>query len=584
MYVIMKISGIHIKHFRGIPSTCSLNFVDKNNKACSTIIYGGNGRGKSSIVDAIEYNLQGRIGRSFELNNHQRPSAINFASHIETSPKIEVKFDDGSDNVREINLSYDESGLPIYRAIPNAHALEQFQNVPIALRRNDIIQFNNTHRNKRQVLLIQFIYNYKYHINDTPVLMALEERSVILKQQRKSILEKISSKTKFEIDQMKQYSSDTIESYVRQRLSPIGQRFSFEKRTGKPKRTLPEHIFNQVIDWARQADKINSDIKKINAEKKKEKHPGFLAQQDLITPFYEAASRYLSNAFKYISNADYIEYINLQVGKSTVTSFEIEIILRNGKSVSPNQIFSEANYDLMVLLLYLSIIRVGVDNGQEKLLIIDDVLQSVDANIRVKFIDYILRELSDWQFIITCHDRLWLNQLRELFKLKSHTYKEYNISNWSFETGPTIMEINHHSMDETLKQAISTSNTRIIASMAGVFFEKICHELSISLRGSIERKPDDKYTIGDLWPSVLKHLKQTPLKETVEDIDNFKHVRNLLGGHYNEWADMMSDDEVLHFAQLVQKLYEQTFCSNCMKWISRNGKKDYYCHCRSIQY
>ena len=120
--------------------------------------------------------------------------------------------------------------------------------------------------------------------------------------------------------------------------------------------------------------------------------------------------------------------------------------------------------------------------------------------------------------------------------------------------------------------------------MAGVFFEKICHELSISLRGSIERKPDDKYTIGDLWPSVLKHLKQTPLKETVEDIDNFKHVRNLLGAHYNEWADMMSDDEVLHFAHLVQKLYEQTFCSNCMKWISRNGKKDYYCHCRSIQY
>ena len=55
----MKIAKIDIESFRGIPGHCSLDFRDKSGKACSAIIYGGNGSGKSSIVDAIEYNLQG---------------------------------------------------------------------------------------------------------------------------------------------------------------------------------------------------------------------------------------------------------------------------------------------------------------------------------------------------------------------------------------------------------------------------------------------------------------------------------------------------------------------------------------------
>lgn len=581
----MKLSKLYIKSFRGIPNSCSLDFTDKNKKPCSVIIYGGNGRGKSSIVDAIEYNLQGKIGRSLELNNHQRPSAINFARTEVANPIIETIFDDDSQFVREIHATLDDSKLKYnFTSHPNARPLEHFQNVPIALRRNDIILFNNTHRNERQILLISFIYNYKADIQDTPTLMALEDKRVALKRERDIILAKIAGKAKLDIEAIKSFNQDTIEAYIRQRFSPIGQKMAFIKKSKMPKKNIPENVFNDIIALARKVDSIRIDINKLNGEKKKAKNPDLASQKDAMAPFYEATSRYLSSAFKYISNANYIESINVLIGQSTKASFEIEIKLKNGHIVSPNQIFSEANYDLMILLLYLSIIRVGVDNGQEKLLIIDDVLQSVDANIRVKFIDYILKELSDWQFIITCHDRLWLNQLRELFRVKSHTYKEFNISGWTFETGPTIMETNIPSLDETLKQAISTGNVRIIASMSGLFYERICHELSISLRASIERKYDDKYTIGDLWPSVSKHLKQTPLKELVEQIDNFKHVRNLLGAHYNEWADMMSDDEVLYFANLIQSLYEATFCSTCYKWIGRYGKKEFYCNCKNINY
>lgn len=74
----MKIQKIEIDAFRGIPDKRTINFSDKNGECCSAIIYGGNGSGKSSIVDAIEYNLQSRIERSTSIRNPKRPFPINF--------------------------------------------------------------------------------------------------------------------------------------------------------------------------------------------------------------------------------------------------------------------------------------------------------------------------------------------------------------------------------------------------------------------------------------------------------------------------------------------------------------------------
>lgn len=68
-----NIRSIDIKAFRGIPQNLSLDFTDSNGHAISAIIYGENGSGKSSITDALEFVLQGKIGRSDKINNPLRP-------------------------------------------------------------------------------------------------------------------------------------------------------------------------------------------------------------------------------------------------------------------------------------------------------------------------------------------------------------------------------------------------------------------------------------------------------------------------------------------------------------------------------
>lgn len=263
---------------------------------------------------------------------------------------------------------------------------------------------------------------------------------------------------------------------------------------------------------------------------------------------------------------------------------EIVIELNTGHRTSPQRIFSEANYDLIILLLHISLFRACSVSRQGKVLILDDILQSVDAVIRVRFMEYILKELPDWQIIITCHDRLWLNQLKYIFHRFSHKYKEFHISRWNFFSGPTIISQNNEKKDDMITKAIQTNNPRLVAAACGVILEMICQKLSTSLNTTIKRKIDDKYTIGDLWPGIKKVLKKSILSKIVENIDSLLLIRNILGCHYNEWAESLSNDEILFFAKNIQDLYDNVFCEKCGCWLTNSLDSSIIaeCKCKSI--
>jgi hypothetical protein len=297
-----------------------------------------------------------------------------------------------------------------------------------------------------------------------------------------------------------------------------------------------------------------------------------------IKVFLDEASQFLTEAFLEISTLNFIKEIKVKIGQLTDVSFEIEITLKNGVKTAPNKIFSEANLDLLILLLYTSIIKESNKYGQSKIIILDDVLQSVDSVIRIIFIEYLLTNFKEWQIIISTHDRLWLNQLRSSFRRNNHLFKEIEIFKWDFQTGLNIFEQNHKNQNSSLIKAFETKDSQLIASQTGLFLEYLCNILSMNLNLSIQRKIGDKYTIGDLWPSILKHFKKTNLEKEVIEIDKLLHIRNLLGAHYNEWAISLSNMEINNFASLVNDFYNRVFCEKCENWIN----KENICSCKNL--
>ena len=81
-----------------------------------------------------------------------------------------------------------------------------------------------------------------------------------------------------------------------------------------------------------------------------------------------------------------------------------------------------------------------------------------------------------------------------------------------------------------------------------------------------------------LVKGVLKHFKKSKILNIVVEIDKLLHIRNLLGAHYNEWAISLSNQDVNNFANLVDQLYDKTFCNNCHNYITR----DNVCFCNNL--
>jgi len=233
-------------------------------------------------------------------------------------------------------------------------------------------------------------------------------------------------------------------------------------------------------------------------------------------------------------------------------------------------------------LFYIAIIQESADRGQAKFLILDDVLQSVDATIRVSFLSYLLKNLSDWQLIITAHDRLWQRQVRELMNKSNYQFSEVVITKWSFETGPTLNQ-SIKSQEEEYSNTLESGDLVKICSGAGLLLEQICDILSINLFTSVQRKQDDRYTLSDLWSGVAKILRKTQLNEIVESIDSQIYLRNLLGAHYNEWALSLSLSEAKSFGESVLLLYYSVKCEKCSGWILSNFNQSFYsCKCGDL--
>jgi len=231
--------------------------------------------------------------------------------------------------------------------------------------------------------------------------------------------------------------------------------------------------------------------------------------------------------------------------------------------------------------MFLAVTKESAERGQAKLVILDDVLQSVDATIRVSVMDYILREFSDWQLVVTAHDRLWQNQLRELCRRHNHLFSEREIVRWSFDSGPVILE--GKGIDQPLEEALNRGDTMYICSQSGLLLESICNRLSWTLPTSVVRRKDDKYTLGDLWPGVQKVLRKTNIQATVQEVDKWLHLRNLVGAHYNDWAQSISTQEARLFGEAVLRLFTSVRCSKCFHWIESTSERNQQWVCRCGQ-
>ena len=73
-------------------------------------------------------------------------------------------------------------------------------------------------------------------------------------------------------------------------------------------------------------------------------------------------------------------------------------------------------------------------------MVLDDVLTTVDASHKEKIAKLLLEEFEDFQFIITAHNKTWVDELEDLCIEYGKDNVVYEIEDWSLEEGPVISQ------------------------------------------------------------------------------------------------------------------------------------------------
>ena len=234
--------------------------------------------------------------------------------------------------------------------------------------------------------------------------------------------------------------------------------------------------------------------------------------------------------------------------------------------------WSEGHLDSLGLCVFLAFIRRF--NNQFKIVALDDVLTTVDAGHRLRVARLLAKEFSGYQFIITTHDQLWAKQLQNALP----NSRLISLKPWSFEQGAGSWGKVLSDWEYYQEQAAKGRPQDAIAG-TGRNLEKFLYQMRGNLRLAVPAKPNDDYTIGDLYPSFFKWVKAHQIERADrptfgqellalrEELEEVWRLRNWAGAHFNEWAATVTTDEAIAFIETVRRLVEAFECPACRNLV-----------------
>lgn len=314
-------------------------------------------------------------------------------------------------------------------------------------------------------------------------------------------------------------------------------------------------------------------------------------QANLILSFFEKArDDTLLNVFDKI-NADFCclykelhgddekDFESSFIPKEAELLFEVDFY-KKGK-FHPGAMHSEGHQDSMGFCLFLSLNKF-LSKDKLSLMVLDDVVMSVDAQHRRNVCKVLLKHFPEKQFIITTHDRIWAHQLK--------TEKVVNIENmfefkwWSIETGPVTgkEEDFWRSIQEDLDKNNVPQAAWKLRRSGECFFNEACD----LLRAFVTFKSDGNWELGDYLPAAISQYKSLLRKakeaaNSWNDRDKIKELKEFeekltkainksqyeqwavnLNVHYNNWAEFQAND-FKPVVEAFQDLLNVFVCENC---------------------
>lgn len=278
--------------------------------------------------------------------------------------------------------------------------------------------------------------------------------------------------------------------------------------------------------------------------------------------------------------------IKLALKEGLQGSLDISANFETKVGVPPQAYYSEAHLDTLGICIFIAFAKKYAEQGS--LIVLDDVLTSVDNVHLDRFIDFIDDESANFGHVVmTTHYRPWRDRFRFHQAARSNLHF-IELKEWALSRG-LLHDQTKTTLDE-LKDALDPQkfDRQIAASKAGIFLERIYDFLTIKYQAKLPRKTAGDYTLGEFGGAFQsKHLKQlevelidvatgatsprVPLEPLFNAIDQFAWIRNQVGCHFNAGAAGVGDADVRKFAEAVVALGTALICPAGGDFPERDG-------------
>jgi DNA repair exonuclease SbcCD ATPase subunit len=221
-----------------------------------------------------------------------------------------------------------------------------------------------------------------------------------------------------------------------------------------------------------------------------------VARDEVLGGLYEE----IKDRFVELHHADEEDFDATFELSEAALDFEVDFYGR-GKH-PPHALHSEGHQDSMGVCLFLALSE-KLTQGVIDLIVLDDVVMSVDINHRRELCNILAKNFPENQFMITTHEKAWAMQLKFYGVVSSQNM--YEFYDWHVETGPYITDAVDvwnqisHDMD---KNDIPAAAARLRRG-SEQFFAEVCDRLKAFVPFSL----DGRYELGDLLTAAMSRFK-----------------------------------------------------------------------------
>jgi DNA repair exonuclease SbcCD ATPase subunit len=299
------------------------------------------------------------------------------------------------------------------------------------------------------------------------------------------------------------------------------------------------------------------------------------ARKEEVQSLFDELSKEINDIYVRLHPDESHGGVRLEVREAVQGSVNLRADFYDRQGEDPRAYYSDAHLDTLGLAIFLALRRWYRRQRPEfDLVVLDDVLTSVDTAHAVRLSELLLSDFRDYQILLTTHDRIWFEHLRDIQARcgVSQTFVNKVIHKWTIEEGPDLREPEDER--QALDRLITDGSSEQIAVMAGRLLEHILQEMRYALRLSVQAKRGEQYEIGELWPAFYAAVKRDyptlygETRETLDALDVRWPVRNWVGAHWNIWARNVSRNVAIEFARAVRDLFDRVFCTICRRFIA----------------